>query len=117
MIFSTTLITAGRVDSTSKYPSSETIEAALPALVSVTDQINGPRYPSFKGIMAAKKKPVERLDAAAAQIDGALIGAAGSRSKGLDATVAPPRAKGTIVTDEGGGGVELADFLATKKFI
>ena len=39
---------------------SETIEAALPALVSVTDQINEPRYPSFKGIMAAKKKPVER---------------------------------------------------------
>jgi electron transfer flavoprotein beta subunit len=38
---------------------SQTIEAALPALVSVTDQINEPRYPSFKGIMAAKKKPVE----------------------------------------------------------
>ena len=35
------------------------IEASLPALVSVTDQINEPRYPSFKGIMAAKKKPVE----------------------------------------------------------
>ena len=38
---------------------SETIVATLPALVSVTDQINEPRYPSFKGIMAAKKKPVE----------------------------------------------------------
>ena len=39
---------------------SETIEASLPALVSVTDQINEPRYPSFKGIMAAKKKPVDQ---------------------------------------------------------
>jgi electron transfer flavoprotein beta subunit len=67
--------------------------------------------------MAAKKKPVEKLDAAAASIDAALVGVAGSRSKVLDATVAPPRAKGTIVTDEGNGGVDLADFLATKKFI
>jgi electron transfer flavoprotein beta subunit len=40
-------------------PASQTIEATLPALVSVTDQINTPRYPSFKGIMAAKKKPLD----------------------------------------------------------
>jgi electron transfer flavoprotein beta subunit len=67
--------------------------------------------------MAAKKKPVDKVAAGAASIDPAKAGVAGSGSKVLDATVAPPRAKGTIVTDEGSGGVELADFLASKKFI
>jgi electron transfer flavoprotein beta subunit len=95
----------------------DVVEATLPAVVSVVEKINEPRYPSFKGIMAAKKKPVEVLDAAAASIDTALVGAAGSRTKVLDAAEAPPRAKGTIVTDEGSGGVDLADFLAAKKFV
>jgi electron transfer flavoprotein beta subunit len=95
----------------------DVVEARLPAVVSVVEKINEPRYPSFKGIMAAKKKPVDTVDAAAASIDPAKAGAAGSWSKVLDATVAPPRAQGTIVTDEGTGGVELADFLASKKFI
>jgi electron transfer flavoprotein beta subunit len=95
----------------------DVVEAQLPAVVSVVEKINEPRYPSFKGIMAAKKKPVETLDAAAASIDPARVGAAGSWTKVLDATVAPPRAQGVIVTDEGNGGVDLADFLATKKFI
>lgn len=95
----------------------DVVEASLPAVVSVVEKINEPRYPSFKGIMAAKKKPVETLDTAAAKIDADLVGVSGSRSKVLDAAVAPPRAKGTIVTDEGSGGTQLADFLATKKFI
>ncbi|MBS2961811.1 electron transfer flavoprotein subunit beta/FixA family protein [Actinocrinis puniceicyclus] len=95
----------------------DVVEAGLPAVVSVVEKINEPRYPSFKGIMAAKKKPVQTLDAAAAAIDTARVGAVGSWSKVLDATVTPPRSKGTIVTDEGSGGVELADFLATKKFV
>jgi electron transfer flavoprotein beta subunit len=95
----------------------DVVEASLPAVVSVVEKINEPRYPSFKGIMAAKKKPVETLDTAAAKIDAAQVGVSGSRSKVIDATVAPPRAKGTIVTDEGNGGVELADFLASKKFV
>jgi len=95
----------------------DVVEAQLPAVVSVVEKINEPRYPSFKGIMAAKKKPVDGLDAAAVSIDAAKVGQAGSWSKVVDATPAPPRAKGVIVTDEGGGGVELADFLASKKFI
>lgn len=95
----------------------DVVDATLPAVVSVVEKINEPRYPSFKGIMAAKKKPVETLDAAAAGIDGAQVGWAGSRSKVLDATVAPPRAKGAVVTDEGNGGVALVEFLAAKKFV
>ncbi|MBR7835331.1 electron transfer flavoprotein subunit beta/FixA family protein [Actinospica durhamensis] len=95
----------------------DVVEAALPAVVSVVEKINEPRYPSFKGIMAAKKKPVDTLDAAGVGIDAAEVGWAGSRTKVLDATVAPPRAKGTIVSDEGNGGVELVEFLASKKFV
>ena len=95
----------------------DVVEAQLPAVVSVVEKINEPRYPSFKGIMAAKKKPVDTLDVAAASIDASLVGWAGSRSKVVDATVAPPRAKGTIVTDEGNGGTELVEFLASKKFV
>jgi len=95
----------------------DVVEAQLPAVVSVVEKINEPRYPSFKGIMAAKKKPVDSLDAAAVSIDAAKVGQAGSWSKVVDATPAPPRAKGVIVTDEGSGGVELADYLASKKFI
>ncbi|HEY3869011.1 MAG TPA: electron transfer flavoprotein subunit beta/FixA family protein [Actinocrinis sp.] len=95
----------------------DVVEARLPAVVSVVEKINEPRYPSFKGIMAAKKKPVDTLDAAGAAIDPAKVGAAGSWTKVLDAAVAPPRAQGVIVTDEGNGGVDLADFLAAKKFI
>src|SRR5262249_58170256 len=45
------------------------VEATLPAVISVVDKINEPRYPSFKGIMAAKKKPVETLSLADAGID------------------------------------------------
>jgi len=95
----------------------DVVEATLPAVVSVVEKINEPRYPSFKGIMAAKKKPVDTLDAAAAGIEAGQVGWAGSRSKVVDATVAPPRAKGTIVTDEGNGGAELVEFLASKKFV
>ena len=108
--------TAIRINRLTDY-GHDVVEATLPAVVSVVEKINEPRYPSFKGIMAAKKKPVDTLDAAGASIDAGLVGWAGSRSKVVDATVAPPRAKGTIVTDEGNGGAELVEFLATKKFV
>ncbi|MFJ2030203.1 electron transfer flavoprotein subunit beta/FixA family protein [Streptosporangium sp. NPDC087985] len=93
------------------------VEASLPAVVSVVEKINEPRYPSFKGIMAAKKKPVEKLGVADADIDVSKVGLAGSWSEVADFAVAPPRAAGTIVKDEGDGGVKTADFLASKKFV
>ena len=96
---------------------SETIEAALPALVSVTDQINEPRYPSFKGIMAAKKKPVEEWSLADLGVDPAQVGLAAAWTKVTEFTKRPPREKGEIVTDEGDGGTKLAEFLSSRKFI
>ncbi len=93
------------------------VEASLPAVVSVVEKINEPRYPSFKGIMAAKKKPVEKLGVADAEIDASQVGLANSWSEVADFAAAPPRAAGTIVKDEGDGGVKTADFLASKKFV
>jgi len=96
---------------------SETITASLPALVSVTDQINEPRYPSFKGIMAAKKKPVETLTLADLGLDASTVGLAAAWTKVESFTQRPPREKGQIVTDEGDGGTKLAEFLSAKKFV
>ncbi|MFI6479800.1 electron transfer flavoprotein subunit beta/FixA family protein [Nonomuraea sp. NPDC050663] len=93
------------------------VEATLPAVVSVVEKINEPRYPSFKGIMAAKKKPVETLAIGDAEIDGAQVGLGAAWTEVVDFAAAPPRAAGTIVKDEGDGGAKLADFLASKKFI
>ena len=96
---------------------SETIAASLPAVVSVTDQINEPRYPSFKGIMAAKKKPVETWSVSDLGLDAASVGLAAAWTKVESFAKRPPRAKGQIVTDEGDGGTKLAEFLSAQKFI
>jgi electron transfer flavoprotein beta subunit len=96
---------------------SETVEASLPAIVSVTDQINEPRYPSFKGIMAAKKKPFETWSLADLGIDTGEVGLAAAWSVVDDVTKRPPRSAGEVVTDEGDGGVKLAEFLAAQKFV
>ncbi|SEF79477.1 electron transfer flavoprotein beta subunit [Thermomonospora echinospora] len=93
------------------------VEASLPAVVSVVEKINEPRYPSFKGIMAAKKKPVEKLGVADAGIDADKVGLAGAATEVVDFADAPPREKGQIVTDEGDGGAKIAEFLASKKFV
>src|SRR5580693_1525357 len=95
----------------------DTVEATLPAVLSVVEKINEPRYPSFKGIMAAKKKPVETLTLADLEIDPAQAGLAASASEVVSWAARPPRQAGTIVADEGEGGVAAADFLAAGKFI
>ncbi|MCF3146214.1 electron transfer flavoprotein subunit beta/FixA family protein [Streptomyces platensis] len=95
----------------------EQLEAALPAVVSVTDQSGEARYPSFKGIMAAKKKPVESLDLEDLEIEADEVGLEGAWTKVDDATERPARTAGTIVKDEGEGGKQLAEFLAGQKFI
>ncbi|MEU2560873.1 electron transfer flavoprotein subunit beta/FixA family protein [Streptomyces longispororuber] len=96
---------------------SEQLEASLPAVVSVTDQSGEARYPSFKGIMAAKKKPVESLDLDDLDIDAEAVGLEGAWTKVDSATERPARTAGTIVKDEGEGGKQLAEFLAGQKFI
>ncbi|MDT0415164.1 electron transfer flavoprotein subunit beta/FixA family protein [Streptomyces sp. DSM 41982] len=96
---------------------SEMLEARLPAVVSVTDQSGEARYPSFKGIMAAKKKPVESWDLEDLGIEAEEVGLGGSWTAVEGAAARPARTAGTIVTDEGEGGKQLAEFLAGQKFI
>jgi electron transfer flavoprotein beta subunit len=95
----------------------DTVAAQLPAVVSVMEKINEPRYPSFKGIMAAKKKPVQTLSLADAGIDPALVGLGNAATAVADFAARPPRAAGVIVKDEGDGGAKAAAFLAERKFI
>ncbi len=95
----------------------DTVEASLPAVVSVVEKINEPRYPSFKGIMAAKKKPVQTLGLADLGLDPAEVGLAASATEVVSFASRPPRQAGTIVADDGDGGSQAAEFLAARKFI
>src|SRR5690606_14332320 len=89
-------VTIRRDDETS----TKTVVASLPAIVSVTDAANEPRYPSFKGIMAAKKKPVETWTLADLGIAPDDVGLAASWTEVLSFEALPPRGKGTVITDE-----------------
>ena len=93
------------------------VEATLPAVVSVVEKINEPRYPSFKGIMAAKKKPVETLSLADIGLEPGQVGLASAATEVVSFAKRPPRQAGTIVKDEGDGGMKAAEFLAAQKFI
>jgi electron transfer flavoprotein beta subunit len=97
---------------------SDTIEGTLPLVLSVSDQANEPRYPSFKGIMAAKKKPVQTWSLADLGISPEQVGAAAACTEVTEVTARPPRSAGTIVTDEdGSGAARLVEFLSTNKFL
>jgi len=91
------------------------LEASLPAVISVGEKINEPRYPSFKGIMAAKKKPVETLSVG--DLGVADVGLEAAWSSVLEASPKPPRAAGQRVDDEGDGGVKAAEYLVSQKLI
>ncbi len=95
----------------------ETVEASLPAIVSVTDQINEPRYPSFKGIMSAKKKPVTRLSLADLGIPAEEVGLAAAWTRTVAAEPRPPKAAGTVITDDGTGGAQLVEYLVSHKLV
>jgi len=96
----------------------EVIGARMPLVLSVTDQSGEARYPSFKGIMAAKKKPLETWSLADLGVDASQVGLDAAWTQVEETAARPPRTAGEIVTDEDGSGAKaLADFLASKKFI
>ncbi|MBK5216993.1 MAG: electron transfer flavoprotein subunit beta/FixA family protein [Propionibacteriales bacterium] len=95
----------------------QTIEASGPLVLSVTDQSGEARYPSFKGIMAAKKKPFEEWSLADLGVDASQVGLDAAWTKVASFTPRPPREAGQIVTDEGDGGVKLVEYLASQKFV
>ena len=96
----------------------QTVEASLPLVTSVTDQSGEARYPTFKGIMAAKKKPLETWSLADLGVDAELVGLTAASTLVEQTEARPPRSAGQVVTDEdGSGAAALVDFLASKKFI
>jgi electron transfer flavoprotein beta subunit len=95
----------------------EKLEASTPAVISVVEKINDPRYPSFKGIMAAKSKPIDVKSLGDLGVDAGEVGLANATTQVTSFENAPPRAAGQTVKDEGNGGVQIADFLASKKLI
>ena len=95
-----------------------TVEAALPAVVSVTDQAGEARYPSMKGILGAKKKPVQTWSLADLGLDAGDVGLAAAWTTVLEATPRPPKEPGRLVADEDGAGAgALVDFLVTGRYL
>jgi electron transfer flavoprotein beta subunit len=94
-----------------------TLTAELPAVVSVGEKINEPRYPSFKGIMAAKKKPVSTIGLADAGIDASEVGLAAALTTVTSSQPKPPKSAGEKVEDEGDGGSKIAAYLVSQKLI
>lgn len=111
-------VEAGRVRAERETESGgATLDAPLPALVSVTEKINEPRYPSFKGIMAAKRKPVATVD-----LDDLFPDADGTeflvtRTRVEEAVPRAARAAGIRVTDDGSAGRHLVDYLMAQKLV
>jgi len=96
-------------------PGYDPVEAPLPAVVSVTAGVNEPRYPSLKGIMGAKSKPLDRITPADLGLEG--LGGATAGQSITSVEPAPQRAAGTILKDDGEGYLRIAEFLAEKKVV
>jgi electron transfer flavoprotein beta subunit len=95
----------------------EVLDAPFPALVSVTDQANEPRYPSFKGIMAARKAEIVAWSLAALGVSPADVGDAGARTRVLDAAPRPVREDRVLISDSGDAGLRLAAYLAENRLL
>ena len=95
----------------------EVVTASTPALVSVWDTINDPRYPSFKGIMAAKKKPLQTLSLADQGIEAGEFGLDGATSAVVEHSKRPPRQAGNKIDAGDDGGSKLVEYLASEKFV
>ncbi len=96
----------------------EVIGATMPLVMSVTDQTGEARYPSFKGIMAAKKKPLETWSLSDIGVDAGEVGLSVAWTEVQETSARPPRTQGEVVKDEdGSGATALTEFLVSKKFI
>jgi len=93
------------------------VTCPTPAVVSVTAGVVEPRYPSFKGIMAAKNKPVDEVTVADLGLDASAVGWAGARQEVVAVTAAPEREAGEIIEDEGEAYQRVVAFLDELKVI
>ncbi len=92
------------------------LSASYPALISITQQLPPPGFPDFKGVIAAKKKPIEQLSLSDIGLDMDFI-LATPRTILLQVTTGPPRQSGVKIVDGGNGASEVVDFLAGKNLI
>ncbi len=93
------------------------LECPTPAVLSVIKGINEPRYPSMKGIMGAKKKPLDKKDLAALSLDAGQVGLDAAKTRVLSGRSPEPRQAGQKIEDDGTGAQRIAEFLATAKLI
>lgn len=93
------------------------VASSLPAVVSVTAGAVEPRYPTFKGIMAAKSKPVDELTVADLGLDAAAVGSGGSGQQIAAVRPVPAREAGSIVEDDGEGYAKIVELLEQAKVI
>lgn len=95
----------------------DVVECPIPAVVSVTAGVVEPRYPSFKGIMAAKNKPVDELNLADLGVDPATVGWSGARQEIVKVMDAAPRESGEILVDEGDAHERILTFMDKLKVL
>jgi electron transfer flavoprotein beta subunit len=93
----------------------DTIEAALPAVIAVSDAINEPRYTSLKGMMAAKKKPLDTLTATDLALSADAVGSAGSQTVVLGLGAPPTRAGAVTIEDDGAAAQSIFDYLKERE--
>lgn len=89
------------------------ITADMPALISVTSGLNEPRYPQLRGIMAARKIEIQMRTAAELGLGPDQVGETGAKEKVLAVGTPPARATGRVIQDDGDGGKQIAEFLAS----
>jgi len=83
----------------------------------VTAGVVEPRYPSFKAIMAGKKKPVATWSLADLQVSADEVGSGAAATAVRGAAMQPPRQAGTVVVDHGEGAAAVADFLVAQQLL
>jgi electron transfer flavoprotein beta subunit len=93
------------------------VECPTPCLVSVTAGVVEPRYPSFKGIMAAKSKPVDEVKVADLGLDASDVGWAGGGQEIISIEPAPAREAGEVIEDDGEAHLKVVEFLEGLKVI
>ena len=96
---------------------SDEVECQLPAVVTVTAGVVEPRYPSFKGIMSAKNKPLEVLDLTDLAISESEVGPAGARQRITSVERAPGRSSGDLVKDDGTAHELVVAYIEKLKFV
>jgi electron transfer flavoprotein beta subunit len=97
--------------------SNDRIEVGLPAVVAVSDAINEPRYTSLKGMMGAKKKPLETLTASDLGIAGEAVGTSGSQTVVLGVETPPARAGAVTIEDDGAAARAIVDYLVERDLV